>query len=295
MRLIPLNQATCAGWAQVLPEEIFVDLMRGNRQVHAVGVTFQEQPCGAACWEEQDMAWVLRSIYVLPQYRRLGLGRELVTYVAGQLLTEEGRHLTVAYEGKPDGDSRALMPFLTSCGFMMERVELPLGVTDLGSVRDALQRRNAFQKMGGFRTLDELTTREKHLVNEWLIDRTGDRLSRYMGASANGFAAMRDGELYGIVLYSGHGASTRLDYCWVDRVHKQILLPLLAAAVGELCTRLDGKTEAYASAKIEMLLSTEQAIQLYLRLLEADIELAVLYVGEWMISEMGVITYVYGK
>lgn len=280
MRLIPLNQATCAGWAQVLPEEIFVDLMRGNRQVHAVGVTFQERPCGAACWEEQDMAWVLRSIYVLPQYRRLGLGRELVTYVAGQLLTEEGRHLTVLYECEAGRDHLTLGAFFRACGFRMEIMELPLGVTDLETVQTALQERSAYKNLAAFRSLEELTTREKHIVNEWLLDMTGDRLSRYMGSHAAGYVAMRSGELYGAIFYSMYRNGARLDYCWVDREHKQLLLPLLACATEDLGSQCAGNPGAKADYKIEMILSTEQAMQVFTRLLDSDIEQTILCIGE---------------
>lgn len=285
-----LNQTTYAKWAQDLPEEIFIELMRGCRGVHAIGVTCQDQPCGAACWEEQDTAWVLRSIYVLPAYRRQGLGRGLLAYIAKQM-SGEGRCLTVSYECEPGRDNLALLPFFKSCGFQMEVMEIPLGITDLETVRMALQERGAYKKMAALRPLGELTTREKHIFNEWLIDKTGEHLSRYLASDAGGCAVMRDGELYGAILYSIYGTRVRLDYCWVNGEYKQLFLPLLAGAADELGRRLtcdpalpadqgDMKEDIKEDIKIEMILSTEQALQVYTRLLDSDMEQTILCMGE---------------
>ena len=280
MSVESLNQSTCVEWAQYVPEEIFVELMRGSRGVRAIGIRYMDQPCGAACWEEQDMAWILRSIYVSPACRRQGLGREMLAAIAGQLQEEAGRNLTVLYECEAGRDHLTLGAFFRACGFRMEIMELPLGVTDLETVQTALQERSAYKNLAAFRSLEELTTREKHIVNEWLLDMTGDRLSRYMGSHAAGYVAMRSGELYGAIFYSMYRNGARLDYCWVDREHKQLLLPLLACATEDLGGHCAGNPGAKADYKIEMILSTEQAIQVFTRLLDSDIEQTMLCIGE---------------
>lgn len=279
MSVVSLNQTNCEEWAQYLPEEIFVELMRGSRGVHALGVRSVDQPAGAACWEEQDMTCILRSIYVSHACRCQGLGREMMTAIAGQLQEAEGRDLSVSYECEAGRDNLALLAFLRACGFQMEVVELPLGVTDLETVQIALQERNASKKTGAFRPLDALTTREKHIVNEWLIDMTGERISRYMGSQAKGYVAMRDGELYGAIFYSMYGDGVRLDYCWVDRARMQVFVPLLACAAEDLASRCADHPHTN-DLKIEMILSTEQAMQVFTRLLDSDIEQTILCIGK---------------
>lgn len=283
MRLIPLNQTTCTGWAQFLPEEIFVDLIRGDRQVHAVGIEFMDEPAGAAGWEEQDSAWVLRSIYILPGYRRLGLGRELLAHVVTQMREGDCERLRVSYEQEAWGEKAALTPFFENCGFMMEQIRLPLGVTKLDAAIAALQKMNAFKKKYRFRTLDELSTRERYLLNEWLLQKTGDRLSRYLATSSDGCIAMRDGGVNGVLLWSGSDEVIRLDYCWVSREQKHLFLPLLAHVADVLRAQYGSE-----DPDIEMVLSTEQAMQVYTRLLDdkGTTGSDTFCTGEYLSSEM---------
>lgn len=283
MRLIPLNQTTCMGWAQFLPEEIFVDLIRGDRQVHAVGIEFMDEPAGAAGWEEQDNAWVLRNIYVLPGYRRLGLGRELLAHVVTRMREEDCERLSVSYEQEAWGEKAALTPFFVNCGFLMEQISLPLGVTRLDTAIAALQKMNAFKKKYRFRVLEELSTRERYLLNEWLLEKTGDRLSRYLATSSDGCIAMRDGEINGVLLWSRSDEAIRLDYCWVSREQKHLFLPLLAYVADLLRTECET-----SDPDIEMVLSTEQAMQVYTRLLgdTATIGSDTFCTGEYPVSEM---------
>ncbi len=277
-----LNQTTYTEWAQDLPEEIFLELMHGSRGVHAIGVTYQDQPCGAACWEEQDDVWVLRSIYVLSTYRRQGLGRELLAYIVKQMAGKE-KCLTVSYECAPGRDNLALLPFLKSCGFRMEIMEIPLGITDLETVELSLREHGAYRKMHAVRSLDNLSSREKRIFDEWLIGKTGEHLSRYMASDAGGCAIMWDGKLYGAIVYSIYGTSVRLDYCWVNAAYKQLFLPMLAVAADQLDRRLvDNPTLSVTQVdvKIDMVLSTEQAIQVFMHLLDSDMEQTILCIGE---------------
>ena len=71
-----------------------------------------------------------------------------------------------------------------------------------------------------------------------------------------------------------------MDYCGVDREHKQLLLPLLACATEDLGSQCAGNPGAKADYKIAMILSTEQAMQVFTRLLDSDIEQTILCIGE---------------
>ena len=73
--------------------------------------------------------------------------------------------------------------------------------------------------------------------------------------------------------------------------YKQLFLPLLAGAADELERRFAGdpalpadqgdmKEDIKEDIKIEMILSTEQALQVYTRLLDSDMEQTILCMGE---------------
>ncbi len=279
-----LNQITCETWIQCLPEELYVELVHAEKSVCAIGVMDDDdtQPIGAACYEQQENGLALRSIYVLPDYRRKGYGRELLGYISDEAMAD-GCKLMVCFEWDGDMDVASLFPFLKAGGFQMEFFEMPLGVTDPGTVRFTLEEWGAYKKMGGLRKLEELSVREKYALNDWLIEQTGEHLSSYIGPQASGSVAMRGDELYGAVFFSLYEHRVRLDYCWVERTHRQLLLPLLAEALDALeqLTKREGMDRAaFNDLKIEMILSTEQAIQLYTRFLDCDIEQIILCMGE---------------
>ncbi len=277
-----LNQVTCETWIQCLPQELYVELAHGEDEVHAIGVMEEEQPVAAACYEEGEHGLTLRSIYVLPDHRRKGYGRELLDYIRDQARAEN-MSLSVCFEWDEEIDIATLLPFLRAGGFQIELFELPLGVTDPETVRMTLEEWGAYKKMGGLREVAELPKRERNLLNSWLIDQTGEHLSNYLGPDAAGIVAMQDMELYGAVFFSFYPSHVRLDYCWVEHSHKQLFLPMLAAALDLLDRRMarDAASGNRSSdEKIEMILSTEQAIQIYTRLLDCDMEQIVLCMGK---------------
>ena len=275
MEIIQLKQESLSEWAGFIPEELFLKLMRGGRHLYAVGVTFKDEPQGALCWEEKEREWVLQSIYINPEYRRLRLGSELVAHLSDEMKKKNCEQLTVSYEQA--GERESLTPFLRRCGFMIETMELPLGVTTLEMVIEALKKHDAFRKKSGrIRTLDQLSKRERYLCNEWLLQEIGESISSYVQELPASHVLMKEDEVTGILLFSEQQHTISLDYCWVRQDCMASFFPLLAVAANDLYGHYPVDT------RIEMILSTEQVQSLYLRLLGEEREAVILCKGHFL-------------
>ena len=274
MEIIQLKQESLSEWAQFIPKELFVEWMYGRHHLHAVGITFKDEPQGALSWEEKGNEWVLRSIYIHPEYRHLRLGSELVAYLSEEMKKKNCEQLSISYE--PEGEREILTPFLQRCGFMMETMALPLGVTTLEKVIEVLKKHDAFRKKkGGIRTLEQLSKRERYLCNEWLLQEIGESISPYVQELPASYVIMKADELTGILLFSEQQHTISLDYCWVRQDCMASFFPLLAVAANDFYGHYPEDT------RIEMILSTEQVQNLYTRLLGEEREAVILCKGHF--------------
>ena len=203
MKLVSLDQNSLSDWAGFLPEEMFIELMNGSRHMYALGVEFLDEPQGAMCWEEKEDEWILNSIYIHPQSRRLGLGSELIAALSEKMKNKNCQELSVSYEQA--GERETLTPFLRQCGFMMETMELPLGVTALADAIASLQEHHAFKKKGRVKSFVQLSKRERYLCNQWMSEEIGERITSYIQESPSSFVLLKDDEIAGMVpLQSPH-------------------------------------------------------------------------------------------
>lgn len=275
MELIRLQRDTLSEWAGFIPEELFVELMHGGRHLYAVGVTFKDKPAGALCWEENGKEWVLQSIFIHPEYRHLRLGSELVAYLSEEMKKKNCGQLSVSYE--QEGEREILTPFLQRCGFMMETMAIPLGVTTLEKVIEVLKKMDAFRKKKGrIRTIDQLSKRERYLCNEWLLQEIGESISSYVQERPASYVILKEDELTGILLFSEQQQGISLDYCWVRQDCMVNFFPLLAVAANDFFGHYPRDT------RIEMILSTEQVQSLYSRLLGEEREQIILCKGHFL-------------
>lgn len=255
MKIVPLNYRILADWARFLPESVFVGLMQENPRLRAAGVIFLQEPQGAVVWEEREEEWILESIYVARKARRLGLGRALLAHLSGELARSKCPRLTVSYVQQ--GERRALTPFLLKCGYRVETYEVPLGAVTLGTVRRVLEEKHILQRAGGTKPLYQLTGQENLQCREWLFQKTGETLYRYIGKDPASFLLMREGKIAGVALLSREAEAISLDYCQIAAGREQELFLLLADAVCDL------STQNREDVRIEMVLSTAQAQSLY--------------------------------
>lgn len=259
MRIVPLHHSIISDWVSFLPENIYIKLMQGNRSLHAAGVMFLREPQGAIVWEEREEEWILLSIYIARKSRRLELGSALVAHLSEEMSHRKCPRLSVTYAEQ--GERRTLTPFLCRCGFMMESLETPLGVTTLQTIQEALDKSHILQKKGKTKPLYQLTGQENRRCNEWFFAQTGETIYRYMGEDPTSFVLMQKEEVAGIVLLSKEEDTISLDYCFIVSGLEQSLFLLLADAVDWLHTHYSEHT------RIEVILSTIHAQRLYSHLL----------------------------
>lgn len=277
MKLVSLDRMSLPEWASFLPEETFVEMLCENREMYAIGVEFEDQPVGAVCWEETPSEWSLQSIYVTPDARRLGLGYELLAELIRRMREKGAQSLYAAYE--PTSDRATLTPFLINVGFLTDTLELPLGKTTLGNAADALRQHGADQKTVSYQTLSQLGRRDRFFCDKWLMEQTGEHLSHYIGGTIDSLVIMDKNEIQAILLLSEEHSTIRLEYCWIDRDHMYVFLPLLYAAIERLSVRYPKETG------LEMLLSNDQVTQLYTRLLGTEMSQAYLCSAHFSASE----------
>ena len=258
MEIIDLNKKILPKWAGVVPEELFVELMMERDNRFACGVTFMDQVAGAVCWEENGAIWKLQSIYIFPEFRRLGLGSELIHELEKRLWNKKGKKLTVTY-----GDEDELVmvsPFLTYCGFEMEEVDIPEGITTLEGILEGLKSNGILDKTGKCTRLYQLTAKDRNVCRALILKELGENMDNYLFRKPASYAVMDQNEVIGLLLFREEGDHLVLDYCKIKRASAARMLPLFAAAANDLSSKYPPDT------KVSMILSNEAAVNLYSRL-----------------------------
>ena len=259
MRIVPLHHSTLSDWVSFLPETIYIKLRQGNCSLYAAGVLFLQEPQGAIVWEEKEEEWILLSIYIARRSRRLGLGSALVAHLSEEMNRRKCPRLSVTYAEQ--GERRPLTPFFCRCGFMMEALDTPLGVTTLQTIREFLDQKPGFGKKGETKPLYQLTGQESRRLNEWLLAQTGETIYRYMGENPTSFVLMQKEKVVGIILVNKEEDTISLDYCFVASGWEPGLFLLLADETEWLCAHYPAET------RVEVILSTTHAQRLYSHLL----------------------------
>ena len=146
-----------------IPGEFMEGVMTG--QLQAIGGFFADDRAGALVYEKEDDLIIIRSIYVAPEFRRLGVGTELFEELP------EGK-ISVTYEAVDDRVT--LEPFFEAVDVELERLDVPFADFTVGRARNALKRLNADRagEMGSF--LDELTPSQENVVLSWFYDEFGE-------------------------------------------------------------------------------------------------------------------------
>lgn len=257
MRCTLLTENTAADWAGCIPQKLFRELYQQKSGLHALGISAFGEPQGAAVWEEADGAVSLESVYVRPHARQLGLGGELLGHVLARTAANGGNKITVSYAEQ--GERCLLTPFLSRCGFFMERTVFPMGEVTLRELTEKL-----LPQLGAGREgvcpLCELSLRDRKACAVWLEERIAMPLAPYLTDDPVSFAAVREGEVQGAVFLSGAGTEISLDYCGILPKHPTVLARLLACAIERLTADRDLETV------VRMVLSTPQAMTLFERL-----------------------------
>ena len=264
MKIVELNKENLIEWAGSIPEEIFVKLMIGNPHYCGAGVTFMDQVAGAVCWEENQSVWKLQSIYIFPEHRRLGLGSELMDYLFGRMEEAACSKLVVNYED--EGEQITLQPFLTYNGFDVERLEMDLGRSNLQTISDGLKPFRLAKKLGNYSRISELKGLEKAICEQWMFKKLGEHVEDYAARKPFSYVIINKMKVAGMLLLKEQEGLISVDYFKVKEHSVTRALPLLAAALEDLSKQYPMNTE------VEMVLTNEKAVNLYLRIAGENIE-----------------------
>ena len=150
-----------------------------------------------------------------------------------------------------------LSPFLTHCGINMETVELPVGRTDVQTVAKNLESIKFEKKIGRYSELNKLTERERQLCDSWMLDNLGVHIESYENAKPASYVLLDGRNVTGILLFREVEQVIRLEYCKVKSEAVMRVIPLMGLAAGNLSRQYAGDT------RLEMILSSDQAINLY--------------------------------
>ena len=271
MKIVELNEKILPEWAGTIPKELFIDLMLKKSRHYAAGIVFMDEIAGAICWEENETFWELQSIYIFPEYRRLGLGSGLLEYLAARMKIKSCRRLDISYYG--EDELVMLYPFLVHCGFWMETVEVSVGVTDVQTALKCLEKQRCDKKIGRYAKMSELTAKERQICDLWMLRTLGVHIDAYESEKPSSYVILDGINVIGILLFREVENILRLEYCKVRSEAIVRVIPLLAAAIADLGVQYP------KDMGIEMILSNEQAVNLYSRLVSGKTEQATVCCG----------------
>ncbi len=250
-------------YSTLIPSHFYSRLQSGEAE--ALGVRFLEEPVGSIVWQQDT----LLSIYVLPLARRLGVGKRLLSDLAALLKKREGSPLSFTYEEAEDRLS--LTFFFNEMGIAIEPIPVHIGETTISEAMDRLLEVNADKNAYIGSPYTELFDDQKRIVNDWIRESLRETPSEYSSDHPKSYFLFKDSEIKAGLLLSeeirmtasgeeGTG-NVSLDYLYASPGYEKNLIRLLYQALNSL-------EETYAdSTKISMMLSNEQSLQLFAKLL----------------------------
>ena len=236
-----------SGYAGIIPDEYLIGFDEGS--VNATGVVFGDSPSGAVVWHEDKSNIVLDSLYVLPEYRRLGVGSKLLEDFAG-------KHLKFSYIAY--GDRVTLEPFFIASDIVFDRSDCGLGSFTLAEAKAALEKKKV-TKSGAVGIMgNELTFRDKAVVGKWLLDNYGVDVSPYLTEKPlSAFIIDGDSVRSAVLLRIGESDALDLDFVYTTPGNEIAFAGLLNRVFAENEKLFD------KDIRIEMLLATDEGKKLY--------------------------------
>lgn len=249
MDVVKITGENIAEYANMIPMEYMAEV--GNGDLPAIGGIFDDTPAGVIVWktDKDNEKVVLLSLFVLPEYRRLG--------VASMLLSQL-RDRSISFSYTAIDDRAELEPFFEAVGFDTERIDYPLGHLTLSFAEEALKQ-DKYSSVGvAGAKYSELGREQKRLVAEWLSQNFEQSIFSYSGNIAPSVFLIDKDAVYGCALLreeeKGH---VEIDLVHYDRDNKKELIAMLNKTLSELSASHTPDTE------IEMLLTTEEGKSLY--------------------------------
>jgi GNAT superfamily N-acetyltransferase len=247
MRTEAINQENIKEYQGIIPSGYLLKVSEGA--LRAEGALFGGSVAGAVIWHDEKSDMVLDFIYVMPEYRRLGVGSMLMEQLSGQ-------HLQFSYVAS--GDRVTLEPFFDALDVYTERSDCPVGSITLRDVKDGFETKKVSRAGIKGLTVDELTFQEKGVVTNWLKSDFGVDFDSYNDPKVPSVFYLKDNEIEAaLVMGMGGEGLIDLDLAYCSPGNEVLFAGLFNKAVSELEKNFDD------DVRIEMLLTTDEGAGLY--------------------------------
>ena len=229
--------------------EPFIEPIRQGKLL-AVGGLFTDERQGAVVWEEREGGkGILKSLFVLPEARRLGLGSLLLKPLKGKVLD-------FSYEATEDRAN--LEPFFDNNNIFYGRTDYPKGRLTVAEAMEALRKKKVDQAPFVGMFFDELLLEEKTAVQQWLAKTCQESQMDYTSLNPSSVYLLEDGEVKSAMLFSKAERGTLgVDYVFCVKGTEAKLAGMMKKAM-QLMSR-----QFRPEAEITMLMTTEQGLKLY--------------------------------
>lgn len=238
-----------------IPKELYPLL--GSRKVRIIGAFLFGEPMGALVWEpHMDGTGLIRSIYIDPPGRRIGLGRMLMTELLMDMAGCNVYKCDLYFS--PIADRAKLLPFFADMNVAVDTYDYPYGIQFLGNINDALiSNRGIYREHTGC-YIAGLSKSQKRCVAKWLYDVFGESLSPYEADQPPSFAVI-DGDIVQAALLLSEKADgiLSIDYLFQKKRNPKELMGLIGNA-------LNAVKNSYAmDTLVSMLLISKESEMLY--------------------------------
>ena len=255
MKYISFEHADHRMVSALVPPELLPGISKNEI---AGGVAeFAGDACGAVAWNkhQKDSVGMIRSIYVRPEDRRLGVGTFLMVNAVREMGKKKCEGIRFTYSEY--GERTALTPFFNEIGYETEVSLVPLGKKTLWELNEAMEKKGITKLAGDASCLYEMEKTERVRIREELYAVSGQDMD-YYDKELPGTYVVTDGDNIKAALFVSEEPSGNisLDYLYGNGSPKDIA-SIMKTAVMRLLTHYDRDTVC------EMLLATEAGKNLY--------------------------------
>lgn len=231
-----------------IPDPFLIPIKTGKMK--AVGALFSESRRGAIVFQEtEEGKGILKSLYIVPEARRLGLGSMLLKSLAGRVWS-------FSYEAT--GERVSLAPFFDNNNIFYDRYDYPVGRVSVKKAIEALREKRVDKASMIGRYYDELVLEEKKEVIRWLAETCSESPVDYTSLNPASVFYLHDGKMKNALLFSrADRGNLGVDYVICAKGEEIRLAGMMSKAMQLLMRQFR------PDAEITMMMTTEQGQKLY--------------------------------
>ncbi len=235
----------------LMPQELCAGIKAG--ELRAIGSRYSDEPAGVILYNTvaKDQA-DLYYIYVEPEYRRLGVGTELID-------ATDCSYFDFVFEATDDRVT--LEPFFAANDILTERVEYPFTELSVKKIKEEFVKNGVYRAKESGTFYDEMDNAKKQVVANWMQNEYGESLSGYALDKPKSIFSVKNGDTDSAVLLSEMNEDTlNLDYVYSKSKNSVEMVGMLRRIFEKALS--DYGTETY----IRMMPKMEEGMKLYNKL-----------------------------